>query len=248
MKSANVVFKIEKPCNVNLSSMSKNDVGLFCTHCEKHVIDFSKLSDEEVLAIVEKLGDNFCGRFTKSQLDRVFVAAKKKQTSPRLNKILAGLFAFGMLETAQLNAKEIKSIETVQLDSKQQAGDAENVLEKNEFVGDTTKNVVSGTVKFGPTIAITNGSVSVEGTNVLTQLDSAGNFRLAIPDSLVKDSIVLLIYSNGYIPQTLTLTKNELPAVRTIYLQEEIMIEGGIRAMPNSIDVNPRKLKSRRRH
>jgi hypothetical protein len=243
MKSTRFILQIEKPCHTNLSAMERNDVGLFCTSCEKHVIDFSKLSDEEVISIVEKTDGKICGRFTKSQLDRVFTASQKRQSSPRLNKILAGLFAFGMLESAHVEAKETKNAEMVWSDVKQQNNIPENDFEKNKISGDTAKNIISGIVLEDVTKKpVTNGFVILYGTSYTAPIDS-GKFSLIIPDSLVRDSISIVICATGYSSRKMTLHKTEFPATKTILVHEEMMIEGGVGIMEQPSPADSKKKK-----
>jgi hypothetical protein len=229
MRNKSFSIQIEKPCTVNLSGMTRHEVRLFCTHCEKHVIDFSKLSDEEVIRIVEKMDEKFCGRFTKSQLDRVFTISKKKQASPRLNKILAGLFALGMLETTQINAQEKKNVEMVQVEKNKQSEIPLTDSEKNNISGDTTKNVVRGIVLNADTKSpVTYGNVIIGETVFYSKIDSAGKFSFSIPDSLVTDSISIRIFSNGYESDSVKISKAQLSTEQTFLLREEMLIEGGV--------------------
>jgi hypothetical protein len=62
-------ISIPKPCNQNWSEMTPEQQGAFCKVCAKVVIDFSDMSDEEVLAYFEKKKEEkTCGRFRVSQL------------------------------------------------------------------------------------------------------------------------------------------------------------------------------------
>lgn len=42
-------ISIPKPCNENWNEMSPEQQGAFCKVCSKVVVDFSNMSDEEVL-------------------------------------------------------------------------------------------------------------------------------------------------------------------------------------------------------
>lgn len=62
-------ISIPKPCNENWNEMTPEQQGAFCKVCSKVVVDFSKMSDEEVIAYLEKKKEEkTCGRFKASQL------------------------------------------------------------------------------------------------------------------------------------------------------------------------------------
>lgn len=62
-------ISIPKPCHENWNDMSPEQQGAFCNVCSKVVVDFSVMSDDEVIAYLQnKQGEKTCGRFRASQL------------------------------------------------------------------------------------------------------------------------------------------------------------------------------------
>lgn len=62
-------ISIPKPCNENWNEMTPEQQGAFCKVCSKVVVDFSSMSDEEVINYLEKKKEEkTCGRFRASQL------------------------------------------------------------------------------------------------------------------------------------------------------------------------------------
>jgi hypothetical protein len=62
-------LSIPKPCHENWNEMTPNEQGSFCNVCAKTVVDFSLMSDEEVLGYFKnKSEEKTCGRFKISQL------------------------------------------------------------------------------------------------------------------------------------------------------------------------------------
>jgi hypothetical protein len=62
-------ISIPKPCNENWNEMTPEQQGAFCKVCSKVVVDFSNMSDDEVIKYLEKKkGEKTCGRFLVSQL------------------------------------------------------------------------------------------------------------------------------------------------------------------------------------
>jgi hypothetical protein len=62
-------ISIPKPCHENWNEMTPEQQGAFCKVCNKVVVDFSAMSDEEVIAYLEqKKEEKTCGRFRTAQL------------------------------------------------------------------------------------------------------------------------------------------------------------------------------------
>lgn len=90
----NQYLSIPKPCHEDWSKMIPNSEGKFCGSCSKTVVDFTKMSKEEIHSYFkQKSGDNTCGHFYASQLDE-----QKKGTASVFKKVnylatlLLGLF------------------------------------------------------------------------------------------------------------------------------------------------------------
>lgn len=64
---------IKEPCQENWNAMSPEAQGRFCQSCAKKVIDFSQMSDKQILDTLSKASGNTCGRFTSDQLERPLV-------------------------------------------------------------------------------------------------------------------------------------------------------------------------------
>src|SRR5690606_36105847 len=62
-------ISIPNPCHENWNEMLPEEKGRFCLSCQKCVLDFTKLSDDEILKSLQK--PNQCGRFSNQQLERL---------------------------------------------------------------------------------------------------------------------------------------------------------------------------------
>lgn len=93
--------------------MQNHIAGKFCGSCAKAVIDFTKLSDNEIIRILENAnGKSLCGRFDSVQLNKIMVQTNAERNNPVLYKMLAGLLLLASVETAsaQIAPKEVDSI------------------------------------------------------------------------------------------------------------------------------------------
>jgi hypothetical protein len=66
----NIQLRIPEPCHQDWHTMLPEEKGRFCSSCSKTVVDFSLMSDKEVLAHLGGAGGHTCGRFTSDQLNR----------------------------------------------------------------------------------------------------------------------------------------------------------------------------------
>ena len=55
MSTTSYKISVKAPCHEDWAGMSNTNDGRFCSSCEKEVIDFTKLSDEEVIAYIQKM-------------------------------------------------------------------------------------------------------------------------------------------------------------------------------------------------
>ncbi len=112
-------ISIPKPCGEDWDGMQPSGCGKYCGSCEKTVVDFRAMADNDIIKILEEKG-NVCGRFTYTQLDRPLLAlpAKRKWLlNPNIKKMIAALImtqAFIADSAAQQKKKTQTNIVTKQ--------------------------------------------------------------------------------------------------------------------------------------
>ena len=71
-------LKITNPCKENWNSMAPNELGRFCQLCDKTVIDFTKMSPDEIKVYLQKNErKRICGRIPREPIKTV--PSKKEQ-------------------------------------------------------------------------------------------------------------------------------------------------------------------------
>lgn len=65
-----IQIQVPEPCSENWLLMSPAEKGRYCNSCQKVVIDFSIMSDQEIIQYFQKYSGNTCGNFGVSQLNR----------------------------------------------------------------------------------------------------------------------------------------------------------------------------------
>ena len=72
-------LQIPEPCHESWDKMTPVDKGRFCDSCQKDVIDFTGMSDTQLVAFFKKPSTgSVCGRFNNDQLERDIAIPKKR--------------------------------------------------------------------------------------------------------------------------------------------------------------------------
>ena len=162
-------INLKTTCDKNFNSFKETPNGGFCQSCQKEVIDFSVLSDKEVLSILKLKGKGSCGRFKGSQLNREL---QKPQRNPL--KRSWGLASIALLSLVVSPKAEAQSIENPTIEVSEQI--------QNRYL-------VKGTVFDDQNIPLVGANVVLKGSNegVVTNFDGAFEFSrpLAAGDVLV---------------------------------------------------------------
>lgn len=192
MKKQSYKLNIENPCGQDWDLMTQNHIGKYCSHCSKTVIDFTSLSDKEVLDIISQTSDKVCGRLTKEQIDRPFLY-KQPMAFSKFYNLLTGIILLFTSEKAFANERNpiykiINQRKFIQLEE----------VKEEDFTRDTLKNIVQGKVIDRDTKeVIPLAKVSIKGTDISINADIEGKFKLHIPD-LMTENIIIISSSIGY--------------------------------------------------
>ncbi len=109
---------INEPCNENWGQMTPKEQGRHCDKCEKVVVDFTQLSDAEVIQYLHA-NKNTCGRFNNWQLEKELTLPKLQNPWTNwISKFAWSSFLFGTSITAKSQSEQdsitpADSIETV---------------------------------------------------------------------------------------------------------------------------------------
>ena len=71
-----IQISIPTPCHQSWAEMTPTEKGKFCAMCQKNVVDFTNMSDAEVVTYLSAAKGNVCGRYQVSQLDRELVGQR----------------------------------------------------------------------------------------------------------------------------------------------------------------------------
>ena len=153
--------------------MSVTDKGRFCASCQKNVIDFTNLTDTEIINIFKAAkGVQPCGRYQVSQLGRELIEIKKPAFSAVLLKRIAASMLFFQTIVTTAWAQTVKP------------GTTQHTQNIKGGKRPAHPRTVNGKVMDYATDETLHGMiVQVSGTEIKTVTDKSGSFHLALPDS-----------------------------------------------------------------
>lgn len=170
------IISVPTPCQEGWDNMTPADKGRFCASCQKTVIDFTVMTDAEVLQTFRRLNNNVCGHFFADQLNReIKYAQPAPWWKPVLQKLVAGVLLFqSFVVNAQVPLKK-KAVTT----------------QKNVDKNNNASYIHGHVYHYNTTVPVSNVCVSISGTDITATTDAKGRFRLPLPASA--DSHIMLV-------------------------------------------------------
>lgn len=223
MSKKKIQISIPQPCNEGWENMLPEEKGRFCLTCQKSLIDFSILTDSQVISILEKSNGKVCGRFSKDQLNKV-LEEENLYSQNRLLKIAGFLFPFLIFNSTY--AKSINSTFGItQIEKKIQ--NEESKTEKMDHTPTDSMKFISLIVQdfdTGEFLSFVNIYIDSSKTPIaITDIDGRAKFQVSSSANFIR------IQSIGYF----TLVENILPIDFNYELNirlnsEDQLIEGDI--------------------
>ena len=191
-----IQLQVPEPCHQNWNKMTETDKGRFCLSCQKEVIDFSLMSDKQILEYISSSNKKICGRFAEPQLNRDLIS--KKEIKLPWIKYFMHVIIPALLISHKSSAQEIKIGDSIVCQPR-------NLVDKGILIGkvgglavgngDKHKSkIIRGKVtdeNAGPLAGVV---ISIKGTNNRTETDNEGFFKL-----ITKEKHTTLIASSvGY--------------------------------------------------
>ncbi|MBS1627186.1 MAG: hypothetical protein JSR09_11155 [Bacteroidetes bacterium] len=148
------LIRIAEPCHENWNNMNEVEKGRFCLSCQKKVIDFSNMTDAEVLNFLNYNKGRICGRFELGQTMRPLVETKineKRNWKWALAAITAMIFSINK-NNAQTNTKLTETTMQFPVSSNNELMQRSENKSDDSFVKDTTQPALKNNIKgFDPT-------------------------------------------------------------------------------------------------
>jgi hypothetical protein len=214
---------IPSPCSENWATMTTTEQGRFCASCQKCVVDFTAMTDAEIVRYFNRDEEKTCGRFTKEQLNRP-LTVPNRLTIPFAKWVLASMVSLSFLSpkegfAAVLMVQTERSLVFLGKDNK-----VESV--ENEILTDSV--VIKGTVVDSvDKMGLFGCSIVIKGSTTGAVADSAGHFILNIPIEYQQKTFTLVFLFVGYETQEIVVKPTSIQARYDIKMSMSTMVLGG---------------------
>jgi hypothetical protein len=201
--SVKTTLQIADPCHENWSNMSPTDKGRFCKSCAKQVVDFSLLSDKQILEYFSNHKENTCGRFRDDQLNRTLDNHPAKSKAPLWKWFVTLWFGIWFSNKAVSQTGKVQTkgdSKTQQADMLQEVVYLGGVsIDEEDYVYHKNYNKVHirGTVVNNANEPMAGASISLNGKAYKVSA-SDGSFSINAKIPINKDSVELSFSSIGY--------------------------------------------------
>jgi len=178
---------IPQPCTQNWGDMDPTTQGRFCSSCQKRVTDFTKLSNEQILALLS-LSGNTCGRITEVQL-RTLNACLQHAPQPESSwwrRLSIATVFVSLLSLFRSEAKGVapKAPQHATFEFKKMHANA-------NFADDQI--TITGKVVDENNEILPGATVRIKGTNKSVMVGTDGTFSIKVPSGQTIKLQVLFI-------------------------------------------------------
>ena len=201
-----IYLEINKPCSENFDSFSKTQKGGLCNSCEKEVIDFSKMTSNEIISYFKNnIGNKTCGKFGKNQFKKLSQNSKPKRKLSFFGGIGLACLSFFTFSTLQAQQKPTK-----------------------EKIKQLKANIVVEGIVSDESEPLPGVSILLQGTTQGTETDFAGKFKF--PEPLKKGDVLIFSYL-GYETKKVVIDgkkENSNIVLNINFKDEEIVLMGAV--------------------
>lgn len=173
--SKHIQLHIPEPCHENWNKMIPVEKGRFCGSCQKQVVDFTNMKDEQLIAFFkrESMG-SVCGRFMQDQLDRSMQIPRKRIPWVRyFFQFALPAFLLSKKASAQGQVRFLPG-DSIVMQAAPKIDAVKKAVNKHEH-----EKVIRGKVVDELGDGISYASIFIKGTTIGVAADSTGNFSLS---------------------------------------------------------------------
>jgi hypothetical protein len=219
-KKLNLKLSIQKPCKQEWDGMTPNTTGRYCDSCNKTVVDFSNFTDKELVDFFKNATGEICGRVSSTQCNRLMPVLEKSNNT-FLYKALFGAALVTGIATVANGQNTIPIVSPAHITIPSAPVNVENNQDKPQPKKNKDQNV-RGIIKDAKTKEpLQYVEVIVDGISLSTSTDSAGNFEINIPDSLLGKKLELEFYKGWHKSVKMNVNTAKLPYYLKINMEQK---------------------------
>lgn len=189
---------VPEPCSEDYFKMSSTERGKFCSSCKKEVIDFTLLSEYQILEVFRNNNSKLCGRFNPDQLEK---DCKPVASGGKKSTWIAAVFSTLMVLSSSTSKGAITNhaLPKIQLDHS-----AERVIDGRTPAQMDSVKLVKGRIVDNKGEGLPGASIQLKGTSIKAVAATDGGFEINIPVNTRLSEAELQVNFIGFI----TLFKN----------------------------------------
>jgi hypothetical protein len=180
-RSISLTIQMNTPCDEHWNGMEPTEAGRFCNKCQKPVINFVDLSDQQILQYFLEHPYPVCGRMLTTQRDHHF-----EHTTPTINRHLFPVTAT-LLTLATITTEAAPPTPLIVNRSPVQQP---HIKQAPANLADSL--LISGTVKDKHGAPIENAEIIFDQYKLLS--DKNGSFQFTLPSGFNKTAIIQFSY------------------------------------------------------
>lgn len=181
-------LSIGKPCSEKFDNFHPTEKGGFCNSCRKEVVNFTEMTDSQIIDYFKNNTKKTCGYFREEQLKNYQSLTAISQPKGKFwNASIMGFSLLSLLSFTNGLAQENSPNRTthqVQTDKKK----VDNTTSNNQDLQELT----SGVVYDESGLPLPGASITLKGTNIGVATDFNGEFTF--PKPLEKEAVLLISY------------------------------------------------------
>ena len=206
--------------------MTQEEKGRFCSSCKKTVIDFTGMSDRELIAFFKKPSGSLCGRFNQEQLDRDIVIPRKR--IPWIKYFFQFVLPAFLISLKASSQKEQAKGTVAVVCTKEVKSDTVTIIKP---LPEEAGYEIKGKVVDKNGLGVSYASIVIKGTQTGIVCDSAGYFTMKSLDT----SLVLVASSVGLVSKEFVVNDFSFTQVvlDEIQLLGEVVVTGLIATKPS---------------
>lgn len=171
---------IPKPCRQSWQQMLPNDDGRHCNHCSKTVIDFTKMTNGEIISYLSNRS-NICGRFSPLQLDSVNTHLNYQNLKTATSR-KKGLVAMAMLGSSIFYEASGQTIAIApgKIELSSQENNMSNFPLGKIAANRALEKKIEGQILDDDCKPLYGATIRVPGTDIALPTDTNGRFKLHV--------------------------------------------------------------------
>jgi len=182
-------LSIAKPCSEKWQNFTRTGDGGFCSSCRKTVVDFTGMSDHQILDFFTQEQRHTCGRFRSDQL-KAYTADAPLKVTPGLTLLKAGFLSMlFVIAGKQTFAQESPKVGREVVERKKHR--------QIETADENKPRKISGIILAENESPLPGANIVLKGSTIGTNADADGRFEF--PEKL-KEGDVLVITFIGFNP------------------------------------------------